>query len=79
MSSDTRVTAVRCRTATPMLCRLISGSGEPVMRDPTLIFDADELLSFLAQAGQSGAHTVHLPAGRRGQIAERGAVRPLQQ
>jgi hypothetical protein len=48
------------------------------MRDPGRVLLAGEFLAFLAQAGQSGAHTVHLPAGCRGQIAARGAVRPLQ-
>src|SRR6266702_1819755 len=72
--------AVRCRTAISTLSRLMSRvGGKPVMRGPTLIFDADELLAFLAQARQGGAHTVHLPARCRGQIADRGAVWPFEQ
>src|SRR5258707_5323292 len=55
------------------------GGSEPVMRDPTLIFAADELLSFLAQAGQSGAHAMPLPTRGLGQVADRSASRPLQQ
>src|SRR5207253_8982141 len=47
--------AVRCRTAITIFCWLTSRAcGEPVMRDPAPIFDADQLLPFLAQAGQRG-------------------------
>ena len=49
------------------------------MRDPTLILDAGELVPFLAQARQSGAHAMRLPTRRRSQIADRGTLRPLQQ
>ena len=78
MSSDTRVIAVRCRTATPMSCRLISGSGEPVMRDPGRVLVANEFLAFFSQTSQSGTHTVLLPARRRGEIADRSTVWPLE-
>src|SRR5258707_6568862 len=57
----------------------LRGGSEPVMRDPTLIFAADELLSFLAQAGQSGAHPMPLPTRGLGQVADRSARWPLQQ
>src|SRR5260221_8887243 len=60
-------------------CLTSRGGSEPVMRDPTLIFDADELLSFLAQAGQSGAHAMPLPTRGLGQVADRRASWPLQQ
>src|SRR5260221_1844426 len=72
--------AVRCRAAISVSSCLTSrGGSEPVMRDPTLIFAADELLSFLAQAGQSGAHAVPLPTSGLGQVADRRASWPLQQ
>src|SRR5260221_12090858 len=60
-------------------CLTSRGGSEPVMRDPTLIFAADELLSFLAQAGQSGAHAMPLPTRGLGQVADRSASWPLQQ
>src|SRR5260221_5301677 len=60
-------------------CLTSRGGSEPVMRDPTLIFAADELLSFLAQAGQSGAHAMPLPTSGLGQVADRRASWPLQQ
>src|SRR5258707_13238198 len=60
-------------------CLTSRGGSEPVMRDPTLIFAADELLSFLAQAGQSGAHAMPLPTSGLGQVADRSASWPLQQ
>src|SRR5260221_12165158 len=74
--------AVRCRAAMSVSSRLTSrGGSEPVMRDPTLIFAADELLSFLAQAERRARYA---PAnqwprsGRRSQrqlaaAAERGS------
>src|SRR5260221_7243771 len=72
--------AVRCRAAMSVSSCLTSrGGSEPVMRDPTLIFDADELLSFLAQAGQSGAHAMPLPTSGLGQVADRRASWPPQQ
>src|SRR5260370_34901086 len=49
------------------------------MRDPSLIFVADELLACLAQAGQSGAHAMPLPTRGLGQVADRSASRPPQQ
>ncbi len=49
------------------------------MRHPGHVLVADEFLPFLAQAGQRGTHAVHLPARYSDQIADRGAVGPLQQ
>src|SRR5260370_33604201 len=60
-------------------CLTSRGGSEPVMRDPTLIFDADQLLSFLAQARQGGAHAMPLPTRGLGQVADRSAIWPLQQ
>ena len=48
------------------------------MRDPGHVLVADEFLAFLAQAGQSGTHTVLLPARRRGEIAYRSTLWPLE-
>ena len=81
MSSGTvNYGAVRYRAAMSVSSCLTSrGGSEPVMRDPTLIFDADELLSFLAQARQSGAHAMPLPTRGLGQVADRSASWPLQQ
>ena len=49
------------------------------MRDATLILASDELLPFLAQARQGGAHAMPLPTSGLAEITDRGAVRPLQQ
>ena len=82
MSSGTvNYGAVRYRAAISVSSCLTSrGGSEPVMRDPTLIFDADELLSFLAQTRQSGAHAIPLPTsglspGRRSQRQLAAAAR----
>src|SRR5438067_11467526 len=66
--------------AISMCCGLMSRvRGEPVMRDPGRVLGAAEFLAFLAQAGQRGAHAVHLPTRCFGQIAERRAFRPLKE
>ncbi len=49
------------------------------MRDPGCVLGADEFLALLAQTGQRGAHTVHLPTGCRCQLADRSAIGLLQQ
>jgi hypothetical protein len=49
------------------------------MRDPGRVLGADELLPLLAQTGQRGAHTVHLPTGCRCQVADCSAIGLLQQ
>src|SRR5438270_9469916 len=72
--------AARCGATISIRCGLMSRvRGEPVMRDPGCVLGAAEFLPFLLEAGQGGAHAVHLPTGCLGQIAERSAFRPLEQ
>src|SRR5437016_5672728 len=72
--------AAHCGAAISMCCWLMSRVGcEPVMRDPGSVLVADEFFPLLAQAREGGPHAVHLPARGLGQIAECGAVWPLEQ
>jgi len=48
------------------------------MRDPGRVLVANEFLAFFSQTSQSGTHTVLLPARRRGEIADRSTVWPLE-
>ena len=48
------------------------------MRDPGRVLVANEFLAFFSQAGQSGTHTVLLPARRSGEIADPSTVWPLE-
>src|ERR1700682_3270947 len=70
--------AAPCRAAISTSSWLMSRlAGEAVMRDPGGVLGADEVFTFLAQAGQGSAHAVHLPPGDPDQVTDRGAVRPL--
>src|SRR3954471_19597228 len=53
--------------------------GDPVLRHPGIIADANNLPSLVAQSGQRRAHAVALPIRRRHQIIDCGARGPLQQ